>query len=154
PDGSGVFRVRTLDGVVGRRRAPPSLALRLGRGLGRVAAAAADGRVVHEHAAGAAGLDHAAQAIAAGLNHLAALGVAAGAGDADAVAGHLALAHAHGQVAAADHHAVHHDAAAAHAAGQHGAEVLYHAARHLIVTGTGDLHAAGTLLKLVSAARH
>ena len=31
--------------------------------------------------------------------------------------GHLALAQAHGQVAAAHHHAVHHDAAAAHAAG-------------------------------------
>src|SRR5262249_58649275 len=71
-----------------------------------LAAAAADGGVVHQQAAGAARLEHGVQAVAAGLDHFAALRVAAGAGDAAAVLGHLALAHAHGQVAAVDHHAV------------------------------------------------
>ena len=71
-------------------------------------AAAADRHVVHHHAAGAAGLHHGGHAVAARLDHRAALRVAAGAGDRDAVLGHLALAHAHRQVAAADHHAVHH----------------------------------------------
>src|SRR5262245_62173085 len=131
-----------------------SLALGLAGGLGRVAAAAADRGIVHEHAAGAAGVDHAAEAVAAGLDHLAALGVAAGARDADAVRRHLAVAHAHGQVAAIDHHAVHHAAATAHAAGQHRAQVLHHAAGHLVVTTARDLHAARTFLELVRAARH
>src|SRR5262249_36527890 len=143
----------TLGALIGGFRRP-ALALGLGRGLGGVVAAAADRRAVHEHATGAARLHHAAQAVAAGLDHLTALGVAAGAGEADAVGRHLAVAHAHGQVAAAHDHAVHHDAAAAHAAGEHRAQVLHHAAGHLVVARTGNLHAAGALLELVRAARH
>ena len=42
----------------------------------------------------------------------------------------------------------------AHAAGQHRAEVLHHAAGHLVVAGAGDLHAARALLHLEGAARH
>src|SRR4051812_26181883 len=80
----------------------------------RLAAATADRRVIHHHAASAAVLEHAGHAIATGLNHLTALAVAARAGHTDAVLGHLALAHAHRQVAAAHHHAVHHAAASAH----------------------------------------
>src|SRR5262245_49459285 len=60
--------------------------LALGHGLDRLPAAA-DRRVVHEHAAGTAGAHHAGDAVAARLDHGAALRVAAGAGDADAVFG-------------------------------------------------------------------
>ncbi len=60
------------------------------------------------------------------LDHGAAVFIAAGAGDAAPVFGHLALAHAHHHVARADHHSVHHHAARDHAAGEHGAEVLHH----------------------------
>ena len=42
----------------------------------------------------------------------------------------------------------------AHAAGHHRAEVLHHAAGHLVVAGAGDLHAAGALLHLHRAAGH
>ena len=87
-------------------------------------------------------------AVAAGLDHLAALLSPLVQVMRAALVGHLALAHAHRQVAAADHHAVHHHAAAAHAAGQHRAEVLHHAAGHRVVAGAGDLHAAVALLHL------
>src|SRR5262249_59093826 len=118
-------------------------------GLGvAVHGAAADRGAVHHDAAGAARVHHAAHAVTAGLDHLAALGVAAGAGDAAAGLGHVDLAQAHGQVAGADGHAVEHDAAAAHAAGQHGTQVLHHAAGHLVLADAGDLHAAGALLEL------
>src|SRR5207302_1347214 len=87
----------------------PCLALRAaGETTGGSAAAAADRVVVHHDAAGAAVLQHAAHAVAAGLDHLAALGVAARAGDDAALVGHVALAHAHRQAAGADHRALHH----------------------------------------------
>src|SRR5262249_29414654 len=97
---------------------------------------------------------HHGHAVAAALDHLAALGITAGAGNSATVLGHVALAHTHGQVAAEDNHAVHHHATGAHAAREHGAEVLHHAGRHLVVTATSDLHAAGALLHLHGAARH
>ena len=61
----------------------------------RLAAAAADRCVVHHYAAGAAIFQHAAHAITARLNHLTALGIAARAGDRDALLGHVAFTHAH-----------------------------------------------------------
>src|SRR3954469_8987310 len=64
-------------------------------GLYLAAAATADRHVVHHDAAGAAAIHHGGHGIAARLNHLTALGVAAGAGDAHAILGHLTLAHAH-----------------------------------------------------------
>jgi hypothetical protein len=45
-----------------------------------LAAAAANGHVVHHQAAGTAVLQHTAEAIAAALDHFAALGITAGAG--------------------------------------------------------------------------
>lgn len=122
--------------------------------LARLGHSAAYRRIVHHDAAGAAGCHHCAHAIAAGLNHLAALGVTRGAGQAAAVFGHFALAHAHGQVAAADHHAVHHAVARAHAALQHRAQALHHAAGHRIVARTGDFHSAGALFHFHGAARN
>src|SRR6516162_11583730 len=113
-----------------------------------LAATAANRSVVHQDAAGAAILQHAVHAFAAGLDHLTALGVAAGAGDAHAVLGHLTLADPHGEVAAANDHAVHHAAATAHAAGEHRAQVLHHAGGHLVVAVAGDLHSARALLHL------
>src|SRR5262249_55226260 len=112
-------RNETAPGLGGRGLA---YSLRRGRLLGpdaalALAVAAADGVVVHQHAAGAAGVGHARQAVAGGLDHLAALGIARGAGDADAGVGHLALAQAHREVVAADRHAVEHHVAATHAAG-------------------------------------
>src|SRR5208337_3833090 len=122
--------------------------------LRKRSATAANGHVVHAHAAAASGGAHGGHAVAAGLDHRAAGGIAADAGHADAIIGHLALAHAHRHVAAADHHAVHHHAATAHAAGHHGAEVLHHRRRHVVITLTGDLHATLALLHLHRATRH
>src|SRR5262249_11291339 len=68
--------------------------------------------------------------------------------------GHLALAQAHGQVARAHHHAVHHAAHAAHAARQHLAEVLHHRAGRRVVARAADLHPASDLLHLERAPRH
>src|SRR5207253_3568711 len=85
------------------------------RGFG---AAAADRRVVDHETAGAAAVHAGGDAIAAGLNHLAALLVAAGAGHHEAAVGHLAPTHAHREVARTAHHAVAHAAAATHAAGR------------------------------------
>src|SRR5207245_1253603 len=102
------------------------------------AVAAADWRVVYHPAASAAGLVQAAQAVAASLDHLAALAVAAGAGDANALVGRLVLALAHREVAAADGHAVPGATAGTHAAGQHAAQVLHHAARGLVIAGARD----------------
>src|SRR5262249_61728611 len=73
---------------------------------------------------------------------------------ADALVGHLALAHPHRQAAAADHHAVHHHAAGGHPALEHVAEILHHAAGHLVVTDAVDLHPTLALLELHGAARH
>src|SRR5437588_520068 len=101
--------------------------------------AAADRRVVHHHAAGAAVLEHAAEAVAAGLDHLAALGVAAGAGDADAVLGRLAAAQAHEEVAGGNRHAVPLAGAADHAAGHRRAQVLHHAAGRAVLAATVNL---------------
>src|SRR5262249_557414 len=115
---------------------------------------AADRRAVEHHAAGAAAVEHALQAVAAGLDHLAAARIAAGAGDATAALGHLALAHAHGQVAEVDNHAVEHAAAAAHAAGQHRAQVLHHATGDLVVALTGQAKTALALFQLHGAAGH
>ena len=56
--------------------------------------AAANRHIVHHDVAGTARLHHGAHAVAAGLNHVAAGLIAAGAQDAAAVAGHLTLAHA------------------------------------------------------------
>src|SRR5204863_8144890 len=116
--------------------------------------AEADRGVVHAAAADAAGGHHGGHAVAAGLDHLAALLVAGGAGHDTSVLGHVALAHAHGQVAAADHHAVHHAAERAHAALEHHAQILHHAAGHRVVAGAGDLHAPAHFLHLHGAPRH
>ena len=117
------------------------------------ALAAANGHAVHHDATGTAGLHHGAHGVAARLNHGAAFLVAGRAGHADAILGHLALAHAHGQVAAADHHAVHHAATAAHGTGHAHAQVLNNAAGHLVGGAAHDLHAAGALFHLHRAAR-
>src|SRR6266567_6142327 len=53
---------------------------RFDAGLHGLAGPAAYRRVVHHEAAGATGFHHLAEAVAAGLDHLTALGVAAGAG--------------------------------------------------------------------------
>ena len=96
--------------------------------LAAVAITAADRGVAYEPAAGTTAFVEAAQAIAAGLDHFAAFRVAAGAGHADALLGHLVLALPHHEVAAVDCDAVPGRIATAHAAGQHAAQVLHHAA--------------------------
>ena len=96
--------------------------------LARITVAAAHWGIADEPAAGAAAFVHAGQAIAARLDHLAALGVAAGASDANSLVGHFTLALAHREVAAVDGDAVPGCIATAHAACQHAAQVLHHAA--------------------------
>jgi hypothetical protein len=127
-------------GIVFQRSVPRLLAPEQVR-----SATAADRHVVHANTAYAAGLGHGTHAVAASLDHCTASGVAAGAGDAYAVFGRLALAHAHSHIAAAHHHAIHHHAATAHAASHHRAEILKHRCRHRVVTDAGHFHAAGTL---------
>jgi len=95
--------------------------------------AAANGHIVHHEAAGAARRHHGAHAIAASLNHVATGFITAHAGDADAILSHFTFAHPHREIATTDHRAVHHAAAAKLGAGHHRAEILQHAAGHLIV---------------------
>src|SRR6516165_9651198 len=119
-----------------------------------LAAAAAHRGIVEHQATGAAGLQHTSQAIATGLDHLAAFRVAACAGHAHALVGHFTLAQPHGEVVAANRHPVHHAAAAAHAALKHRAQVLHHAAGNFVVARTGDFHAAVALLHFHGATGH
>lgn len=126
------------------------------RGFGRRAhgATATDWRVVHHQATAATGIAHGGQAIAAGLNHRATLGVARRAGDAASILGGFAHAHAHRQAAGANRHAVHHAAAGAETVLQHHAQVLHHAAGHRVVTHAMNLHAASALFEAHRATRH
>src|SRR5439155_9512253 len=127
-----VSRLRLGATAARSRKRSKGFSLLAGFGLrgdpGGVVGAAADRRVVQEETAGAARVEQAAQAVAARLNHGAALRVAAGAGNANAVFGRLVLARAHRQVAAVDGDAVERAVAAAQAAGQHRTQVLHHAA--------------------------
>jgi len=120
----------------------------------QLARAAADGRVVEAHVAAAAVLAALADALAASLELLAAFLVAAGAGDAAAVFGLLALAMATGEVALADADAVFTAAATAATFGQHAAEILQRALGHFVLAAAIDLEAALALLELHRAARH
>ena len=136
-------------------RAVPLLSLELSvRGAELAAGAAADRHAVHAQAAGAAALHHRHHAVAAFLAHFAAAGIAAGAGEADAVGGHFAFAHAHIHVAAHRHHAVHHHAAGEHRAAHRVAEVLQHGLGHGVGADAHHLHAVLHLLHLDRAARH
>src|SRR5690606_37392575 len=112
---------------------------------GSSAGPAADRSAVETKIAAAAAIETLRHALATGLDHLADGLVAADAGDADTVAGVLALAHRHRHVAGADRHAVHRAAAAAHAVGHRAAEVLQHGAGNFILAAAGDLHAAVAL---------
>jgi len=118
-----------------------------------LAGAAADRGATERDTAHATGFHASLHAVTAGLEHVAALLVAAGAGDAAAVFGHFALAIAAAQIALAHDHAVHHAAAAAHAACQHLAEILQSAASYIVFAGADHLHAAGALFHLDRAAR-
>jgi len=121
---------------------------------GALAAAAAHRRVVERDGAAAARFEAAAQAIAAGLNHLAAGFVTALAGDANAILGAFAAAMPHHQIALANGHAIERAAAAAHAIGQHLAEILQRGARNVVVTDATNLHTALALFDLHGAAWH
>ena len=96
--------------------------------LAGITVAAAHWGVADEPAAGTAAFVHAGEAITARLDHLAALAVAAGASNANALVGHFTLALTHREVAAVDSDAVPGCIASAHATGQHAAQVLHHAA--------------------------
>jgi hypothetical protein len=117
------------------------------------ARAAADGRVVEADVAAATRLAALGEAVAAGLEHLAALLVARGAGDAAAVFGDLADAVAASQVALRDAQAVLTATQRAQALREHAAEVLQRAAGNFILTLAVNLEATGALLELDRAAR-
>src|SRR5206468_2965126 len=129
-----------------------ALAGRLGGG--RFAAAPAERGVVDEPAAVAAGAEHRSEAVAVRLDHRAAFGVAAGAGEAAALRGHLPLAGAHREVVRADRDTVVRTAAGAHAAGEDAAEVLHGTAGELVLADAVDLHPVLAALDLEGAARH
>jgi hypothetical protein len=86
-------------------------------------------------------------AIAASLDHFAALLVAAGAGDADAVFGAFALAEAQSELALADLNAIAAADARAGAVAQHIAEILQLSAGHFIFAATVDFAAASALFE-------
>lgn len=119
-----------------------------------LAGAAANRRVVEANVAAAAVLAARREAFAAGLQHFAALLVAAGAGDAAAIGSVLTLAMAVGHRALAHLHAVHHAAAAAKPVAQHAAKVLQCGARHFVFAAAVHLEAAGAFLEFDLAPRH
>jgi hypothetical protein len=160
-ENSGHGRVWLAEEV--ERNKKPSLA-QAGQGTVEVAialqlqtvlagAAAADRGIAERDAALATGFVAGGHAVAAGLQHLAAFLVAAGAGHAAAVFGHFDLAMTAAQIADAHGHAVPHAAAAAGAAGQHLAEVLQSAASDFIIARAAHLEAASALLELHRATR-
>jgi hypothetical protein len=124
-----------------------------GRGLGLTCAAAAAG-VAKANVAAAAALAAAFQAIAAGLQHLAALGVAARAGDAATFLRVLALAVAAAQVDVADLDAVPGAAARAGAVAQGLTKALQRLARRGIVATAVQLETTLALLELQFTPRH
>lgn len=135
---------RGLASTISKYWLPPNL-LRAG--------AAADGRVVEADVAAAAAFAALLQAFAALLDHLAAGLVAAGAVDAAAVLGELALAVAASEVDLAAGDAVVGAAAAAEAVAEHLAEVLQRAAGDFIFTAAPDLAAGRGLFAFDRAAR-
>jgi len=122
-------------------------------GLRRAGAATA-ASVAEANVAAAAALAAAFEAIAAGLEHLAALGVAAGAGDAAAVLGVFALAVTAAEREIADLDAVPGAAAGARAVAQRLTKVLQRGARRLVVTFAEELEAPLALFKPHFAAGH
>src|SRR5262245_24508986 len=124
-----------------------------GRCLCFAGAAAAAG-VAEANVAAAAALAAAFQAIAAGLQHLAALGVAAGAGDAAAVLRVLALAVAAAQVEIADLNAIPRAAARASAVTQGLTKALQGLASDAVVAAALNAETTLALLKLQLTPRH
>jgi hypothetical protein len=113
--------------------------------------AAADRCVVHAETTNASGIHHGHHGVAASLNHLAAILIAARASHHHPLFRHLETAHAHRHVAVHHHHAVHHHATADHAAAEHRAKILQHAGRHRVFARAHHFHAAVTLLHLHGA---
>jgi hypothetical protein len=117
-----------------------------------LAVAAADWGVVEADVAAAAGLAASREAVAAGLQDIAASLVAGGAADAAAVLGVFALANTAGQVALADADSVLAAAAAAEAVTKHPAEILQGAAGDFVFALAVNLETAGALFELDLAA--
>lgn len=117
------------------------------------ARAAADGRVVEADVAAATRLAALGEAVAASLEHLAALLVARRAGDAAAVFGDLADTSAASEVALRNAQAVLTTTQRAQALREHAAKVLQRAAGHFILTLAVNLESTGALLELDRAAR-
>jgi hypothetical protein len=115
------------------------------------AGSAAAGRVVETHVAAATLLQAAFERGAAGLQDCRAGLVAAGAGDAAAVSGLLALADAAREVALAKRQAVERAAAGAQSAGECLAQVLQRRAGDIVIAVAVDLEAAGALFDLQRA---
>jgi hypothetical protein len=108
---------------------------------------------VERDVAAAAALEALAQAIAAGLNHVAARLVAAEAGNAATVFGVLTFANTATQIALANRGAVESAAATAQTVAEHPAEILQRAAGDFVVARTVQLQAAGALFDAHCASR-
>jgi hypothetical protein len=118
------------------------------------AGSAAAGRVVEADVAAATLLQAAIERGAAGLQNRRAGFVAAGAGDAAAVSGLLALADAACKVALAKCQAVERAAAGAQSAGESLAQVLQRRTGDIVIAVTVDLEAAGALFNFQRASRN
>ena len=116
--------------------------------------AAADRRAVEANAAIAAGLRTGTNAVAARFDQVAAIFVAARAGEANAILDRSALALAHAQVALANNLAIRGAAEADLAARQDLARLLQRGRALLIAANADELHSAVALLDFHRAARN
>ena len=114
----------------------------------RLANAATNRRAAKADRAAAARLRAAGERVAAALEHRAALGVTAGAGDADAVRRTFTLAVAAAKVALANGHAVPGAGAATEPAGERSAKVLQGGAGDFVITFAVNLEAPLALFEL------
>jgi hypothetical protein len=117
-----------------------------------LAGAAADRRVVERNVAAASGLAASREAVAAGLDHVAAGFVARRAADAATIFGVFALANTAGQIALADADAVAAASAAAKTVAEHAAKILQGATSNFVFALAVNLEAAGALLEFHFAA--
>ena len=133
------------------RRLPGASSFLTNQQLG--AGAAADWRVVEADVAAATAFAALRQAVAAGLQHLAAGLVAAGAADAAAVFRVFTLALATAEVHLAALNAIPGANAAAHAVAQHAAEILQRAAGDFVIAAAMNLAAVLRLFEFDRAPR-
>jgi hypothetical protein len=129
-------------------RVPPQEAVLL------LASTTADRRIVEAHKTATTCFAAFGNTIAAGLQEIATIGVAAGAGNAAAVFSAFACALAAGQIALHTANTVLAAAERTEALRQHAAKILQRSASHVIIAAAVQFETSFTLFKRDGAARH